>query len=95
MPDPNPRNLRNVREIASVNESLVRSKGETDRMLRITLVAVDKYFFGMSDKLLDLPRGEKLQREVVDQARATLGQIEARTVIDPSAPGFTTPYNIT
>ena len=79
---------RKAREIESVNEGLVRSKGETDRMLGITLVALEKYYFGMSDKLLDLPRGEKLQREVVDQARATIRQIEAIRPDDPTLREF-------
>ena len=79
---------RKARELADVNEGLVKSKAETDRMLEVMLASLDKYYFSLSDNLRDLPRGEKLRREVIEEARATLRKIETIRPNDPTLREF-------
>jgi hypothetical protein len=75
---------RKARELSDTNGKLVRSKSEADRMLDVVLVALDKYYFDLSDQLQDIPRGEKLRREVIDQARVTVRKIETLRPNDPA-----------
>ena len=75
---------RKAYELARANETLLHSKAETDRMLEVALASLDKYYFGLSENLQDLPGAEKIRRDVINQARGTLEKIEEIRPNDPA-----------
>jgi serine/threonine-protein kinase len=59
-------------DLARANTNLAEAKRETEETLSLTLAALDRYFFEFSDSLKNLPGGQKLRTEVLDQARRLL-----------------------
>lgn len=53
------------------------AKEETERALEVALLTVDKQCFDTASKILELPRGNTLALEVLDQATSTLEQMDA------------------
>lgn len=64
-------------ELARVNADLEKSKGETEAILTFALEKMDEYHFTTADKLRDLPQGETLRIEVLEQARRALDELSA------------------
>jgi serine/threonine-protein kinase len=62
-------------ELERANTDVTAQKENVERTLGITLHAIDRYYFDFSDRLRDLPGGEGLRREVLDNARGTLDRI--------------------
>jgi tetratricopeptide (TPR) repeat protein len=69
-------NARND-ELARLNADLEKSKGETEAMLAFALEKMDEYHFTLSDRLRDLPQGEAVRIEVLEQARRALDDLYA------------------
>lgn len=54
-----------------------QAKEETDRLLDVALMTLDKQCFDTSSRILELPRGNTLALDVLDQASNTLQQMDA------------------
>ncbi len=70
-------------ELEQSNERLAKSQGETETMLNYALGTMDQYHFALSDRLKDLPQGQELRVEVLEQARTTLDGLFA---VNPRRP---------
>jgi tetratricopeptide (TPR) repeat protein len=80
-------------ELSARNAELTAAKQEVEQTLGLTLAALDEYFFSHAEKLKEVPQGEKLRREVLDQARHTLDRLSQlrpndRRVREYQAEGF-------
>ncbi len=71
-----------------VNTDLTTAKDETQQTLDLTLTALDRYFFEFSDRLKNVPKGEKLRRDVLDQARRTLDGLHQNRPNDPTIQNY-------
>lgn len=74
------RNANNTLQItnaalATEKEIVEAEKHRAEQTLRLSLHALNRYFFAFSDRLKELPKSEKLRLEVLSNARGTLDDL--------------------
>ncbi len=62
--------------LREANAQLDRSKAQVEGILSYALAALEEYHFGLGAKLKDIPQGEALRVEVLDQASRTLDELD-------------------
>jgi serine/threonine protein kinase len=71
-------------ELRDANRNVLLAKNETQRTLELTLASLDQYFFGFSDRLREVPGGEVLRRDILDEARNMLDRLGKLRPNDPT-----------
>lgn len=71
------------KDITAKKNEVERAQEETEQTLRLSLAALDRFFFEFSERLRDVPKGEDLRLDALKQARATLEGLNRLRPDDP------------
>jgi eukaryotic-like serine/threonine-protein kinase len=70
--------------LQSANVRLAAQKLEADHVVSLVLFDLDRFMFDLSDKLYELPGGEKTRREVLDRVGESLAKLDQIRPTDPN-----------